>query len=276
MVKLVLQSRCKVFVVIFDSLIVKKCHSLQICHLQDEQVKNRSGRLFRQDLIYSTNFNILDRDSRFYRLNTITSVMTLTPHKTSYSSKLAWNTKSNNLSIPHTNIILELRHLNLEASGSPASTGLLELSALGDNTGLDAIVSVRVGDAGAVTEVGDRLTRGLGTTEKDGVGALGGAEGELIQGDALTAGLDNSGTGSLGESKSSDGELRDLEKTRIISDGTDNDGGLALLSLHVSRQAGDRNRGVVDLGHSQSLDDGQSELGLSTSGKETVIIHTQV
>lgn len=135
-------------------------------------------------------------------------------------------------------------------------------------------MSVRVGDGGAVAEVSDGLTGSLGTTEEDGVGALGGAEGKLIQGDALTAGLDNSGTGSLGESKSSDGELRNLEKTRIVSDGTNNDGGLALLSLHVSRQAGDRNRGVVDLGHSQSLDDGQSELGLSTSGKETVMTHT--
>lgn len=46
--------------------------------------------------------------------------------------------------------------------------------------GLDAIVSVRVGDGGAVAKVSDRLAGSLGTTQKDGVGALRGAQGELI------------------------------------------------------------------------------------------------
>ena len=136
-------------------------------------------------------------------------------------------------------------------------------------------MSVRVGNAGAVAEVSNGLTGVLGATEKDGVGALGGAEGKLIKGDALTAGLHDSGASSLGESEGSNGELGDLQKTRIVSDGTDNDGGLALLSLHVSRQTRDGDRGVVDLGHSQSLDNGQSELGLSTSGEETVITHIE-
>lgn len=166
--------------------------------------------------------------------------------------------------------MLERKCLDLEAGRSPASTSLLELSALGDNTGLDTIVSVRVGDGGAVTEVSDGLTGVLGATKKDSVGALGGAQGKLIKGDAFTAGLDDSGSGSLGESKGSHSHGGNLQKTRIVSDGANNDGSLAFLALHVSGHTRNGNRGAVDLGHSQSLHHGKGELRFGTSGKETV------
>jgi hypothetical protein len=76
--------------------------------------------------------------------------------------------------------IRQSRYLNLEASGSPASTGLLELSALGDDVRLDGIVSVGVGDSCAVAEVSDGLAGVLGAAQQHGVGALGGAQGKLI------------------------------------------------------------------------------------------------
>jgi hypothetical protein len=163
-----------------------------------------------------------------------------------------------------------LSHLDLESIGSPATTSLLELSALGDSSGFDTIVSVRVGWGSAVTEVSDRLTGVLGTTEKDSVGSLWTAKSQLIKSDALTTGLDNSGSGGLSESESSDSKLRNLQKTSIVSDGTNNNSSLAILSLQVSSQTRDGDRRVVDLGHSQSLDNSRGELGLGTSRQETV------
>ena len=92
----------------------------------------------------------------------------------------------------------------------------------------------------------------------------------MIKGQAFTTSLDDSSSGGFGEAKSSDLEAREFQKTSIVSDGADNDGGLVFLALHVARQAGDRDWGVVDLGHAKSLDDGVSELGFSTSADETL------
>lgn len=159
--------------------------------------------------------------------------------------------------------------LHLEAVRSPASSSLLELSALGDSSGLNAVVGVRIVGRGAVAEVTNRVTGVLSTTQQHSVGTLGSAQGQLIQSDALTTSLDDSGSGSLGESQSSNGQLRDLQQALIISDGTNNNSGLAILAIHVSGKSGDGNRRVINSGHSQSLDNGGSELGLSTSGQET-------
>lgn len=160
--------------------------------------------------------------------------------------------------------------LHLEAVRSPAASSLLELSALGDSSGLNAVVSVRIVGRSAVAEVTNGVTGVLSTTQQHGVGTLGGTQSQLIQSDALTTSLDDSSSGSLGESQSSNGQLRDLQQALIISDGTNNNSGLAILAVHVSGKSGDGNRGVINSGHSQSLDNGSSELGLSTSGQETV------
>lgn len=96
-------------------------------------------------------------------------------------------------------IILHIRNLNLETSGSSASTSLLELASLGADVRLDTIVCVGVVDRGLVSEMADRLTGVLGTTEKHGVASLGGAKGKLIEGDALTTGLDNASSNETDE-----------------------------------------------------------------------------
>lgn len=199
----------------------------------------------------------------------------VTPHTAKLKMKRRNPTTKRRTSLASYKALLERASLHLEASGSPAATSSLELSALGDNTGLDAVVSVGVVDAGAVAEVSNGLASALGTTQKHGVGALGGAEGKLIQGDALTAGLDDSSSGGLGEAESSNGQSRNLQQTRIIGDSANDNGGLALLSLHVSGQPRNGNRGVVDLRHSESLHNGRRELGLCTSSKETIETRTQ-
>ena len=84
--------------------------------------------------------------------------------------------------------------LDLESIGSSATTSLLELASLGANVGLHTVMSMRIVDGGAVSEVANGLAGVLGTTEEDSVASLGGAQGELIEGNALTASLGNSGS----------------------------------------------------------------------------------
>jgi hypothetical protein len=74
-------------------------------------------------------------------------------------------------------IILNTHNLNLKTSGSSASTSLLEFATLGANVRLDTIVCVGVVDRCLVSEMADRFTGVLGTTEKHGVASLGGAKG---------------------------------------------------------------------------------------------------
>lgn len=165
-----------------------------------------------------------------------------------------------------------IERLHLETNGLPATTSTLELASLGDDAGLDAVVSVGVVDGGAVSEVLDGLTHALAASQEHGVGTLGGTQGKLIKGEALTAGLDDAGTGGLGEAEGGNLEGRDLQQTRIVSDGANNDCGLVLLTLEVSSQSGDGDRRVVDSGHAKSLGDDLGELGVSSSADEAVEI----
>lgn len=160
------------------------------------------------------------------------------------------------------------RYLHLETNRASATTSTLELSALGDDSGLDARVSVGVVDGGAMTEMLDGLSGALGAAQEDGVGALGGAQGQLVQGEALTTSLDDAGSSSLGEAGSGDLQGGDLQQTRIVGDSAHDNRGLVLLSLHVPRQAGQRKRSSVDSRHSQSLGNGVGELGLASAADE--------
>lgn len=163
-----------------------------------------------------------------------------------------------------------LYRLDFEAVGSSATTSLLELSAFRNNSGLDAIVCVRVVGGCAVTKISDSFTGILSTTEKNSVTSFRAAKSQLIQGDALATSLNNSSSGSLGESQGSNCKLRNLQQTRVISHGTNNHSGFAILSLQVSGQSGQRDGRVVNFGHSQSLDNGRGKFRLSTSGQKAV------
>jgi hypothetical protein len=121
-----------------------------------------------------------------------------------------------------------------------------------------------------VTKVLDRLAHALATAEQDCVGALRGAQSELVKSEALTTSVGDSGTDGLSETQGGDLESRDFQQTRIVGDGADNDSGLVLLALQVTRQTGYGDRGVVDSGHTQSLHNGVGELGLRTSADEAV------
>lgn len=103
------------------------------------------------------------------------------------------------------------RCLHLETLGASATTGTLELATLGLDEGL--LVGV-----GTEAEVLVGLTGSLGATDEDDVGASGGAEGELVEGQALTAGSSDAGTGGSGEAEGADGELGALDHAGVVGD----------------------------------------------------------
>lgn len=114
---------------------------------------------------------------------------------------------------------------------------------------------------GTKAKVLDGLTGVLGAAEEEGVGAGGGTEGQLVEGQALAAGSSDAGAGGGGEAQSGDGQLGDLEQAVVVGDGADNDDGLALVGLARvlvgSRcdDAGDGHGRAVDARHEQTAED---------------------
>lgn len=118
-------------------------------------------------------------------------------------------------------------------------------------------------------EVLNGLTGVLWTTEEDDVGTGWGAEGELVEGEALATGLLDAGTCWCSEAKSADAELWDLEETVVVGDGSNNSADLALVSSAAvlvgghSHDLGERDRWVVDARHAQSAPWSAIDLKLS-------------
>jgi hypothetical protein len=144
--------------------------------------------------------------------------------------------------------------LDLETTGPSAATSALELAALGLDVGL--LVGV-----GTEAEVLDGLTGVLGSTDEEGVGTGGETGGNLVDGESLTTSLLDAGAGRGSEAHGSDGELGELKEAVVVSDGTDNDNGLALVGLGVRLVGGSRDDlgegdgGAVDLGHHKTAED---------------------
>lgn len=163
-------------------------------------------------------------------------------------------------------------NLHLETTRGTTTTSLLELAALGSDVGLLVLV-------GTETEVLDGLAGVLLATDEDGVGTSRGASSELVKGEALTTSSLDTSTGSVGESESSDRELGKLENSVVVSDGTNNNNGLGglggrsgntTLRLGQVDNTRDRNRGLVDLGHVKSAENGLVESAVSSAGEEAV------
>lgn len=161
--------------------------------------------------------------------------------------------------------------LNLEGTRLPAATGTLELAAGRQDTRSLVLV-------GAETEVTDGLTSIAGTTEEEGVAASRSTASKLVDGDGLTTSLHDTGTGTLGETESGNGDLlRGLEETVVVGDGTDNNDGLAsgARTGNGARDASNRDRGAVGLRKEKLPQDDLVELGIRTAGQEAVKLHKQ-
>ena len=107
-------------------------------------------------------------------------------------------------------------------------------------------------------EVLDGLTSVPLATEQDGVGTSGRTERELVQGDGLTASLQDALLGGLGEAEGSNRELGDLKQTDIVGDGSNNNDGLGIALRGAGgllEDAGERDRGAVDLGEEKTVED---------------------
>jgi len=129
-------------------------------------------------------------------------------------------------------------NLDLETTGPSSSTGTLELSALRSDVRLDSVVSFRIVNGGAVSEVPGSLAGTLGASQEDSVGSLRGSQGKLIEGQALTTSLQDASSGVLSESQGAHFERAgDLEKSSIVSDGSYNNSNFILIPLHVSIQS---------------------------------------
>lgn len=134
---------------------------------------------------------------------------------------------------------------------------------------------------GAEAKVLDGLTGVLGATEEDTVRASGGTESELIEGEALAASLLNARAGSRSEAKGADGHLGDLKHAVVVSHGTNDGDGLALVLLGGVGVGGNRNdardghRWAVDLGHKQAAEDDLVKVGVGTAGEEAVELHKE-
>ena len=132
--------------------------------------------------------------------------------------------------------------------------------------GLTCLVRV-----GTEAEVLDGLTGVLGATEEEGVGTGRGAHGQLIDGQGLTTSGDDAGAGSGGVAEGSDRELGELKETVVVSDGADQDDGLALVSLagvlvgSSGNDLGERHGRAVDLAHHQAAEDSGVELAVGTA-----------
>ncbi len=155
------------------------------------------------------------------------------------------------------------KHLSLEAAGGTTTTGLLELATLALDIGLGVL-------AGTHAEMLDGLTGVLLAAEQDGVGTGGGTKSKLVKGDDLTAGLQDAGLGGLGDAQAGDRQLGDLEETVVVSDGSDNDSGLAILAGHVAGNTGDRHGGTVDARHKKTLQDDLVEGRVRAASEESV------
>ena len=110
----------------------------------------------------------------------------------------------------------------------------------------------------------------MGATEQHTVRALGRSQCQLIKGQNLTTGLQDACAGSGRHLKGSDAQLGHFQHTCVVGNSPDDDGGLALLPLHVSNEPGDRDRGTVGLGHKQTLEDHRIKRGVGTTGQEAV------
>lgn len=127
---------------------------------------------------------------------------------------------------------------------------------------------------GAETEVLHCLPSILRSAEKESVCSSRGTQSELVQSQDLTTSLLNPGPSSSRETKCCNRQLRDSQKTVVVSDGADHNDSLALVGVgHIGYNARERNGGAIDPGHEKAAQDDLVEVGFRTTGEESVELH---
>jgi len=160
--------------------------------------------------------------------------------------------------------------LDLESLRTPSSTSLLELPALRSNERLSSLEGS--------TEVLDGLPDVPLSPQQNGVATGRSPQSELVQGQSLTTVGDDPVPGGSGEAQGGDGELADLGETLVVEDLSDNNDGLGtvgVLALGLLDDSRDGDRGSVDPGHKEPLEDGPVEPRVGPSGEESVELDQQ-
>ena len=138
---------------------------------------------------------------------------------------------------------------------------------------LDTRTSVALETTSRSTEVAEGLASSAAATEEDGVGAGGLAHSELVEGEALTTGLQDACASRVGETKSADGHLGDVEHASVVNNGGDDNCGLLGVPANVTVDAREgHDRAVVTALH-ETLADLNVEGRASTTSKELVQTH---
>lgn len=91
---------------------------------------------------------------------------------------------------------------------------------------------------------------------------------KFVKSEAFAAGLGDSGASSFGEAESSDSELGAVEDSLVIGHGGDGNSDSLVLGSEMLLDLGDGQWGAVGPGSDESPEDGGSELGASSAGKE--------
>lgn len=168
-------------------------------------------------------------------------------------------------------VVVSTSRLDLEAPALPATTGTLEFPALAADKGLGVLVR-------AHAKVPHRLAGVLGATQKNGVGALGRAQSQLVERKALAARGEDALPGGSGEAEGSNRQLGQLLHAVVVGDRADNDNRLRCLStssdaaavLREVNQTGHGNRRAVDLAHKETAQDDLVEARVGPASQESV------
>jgi len=135
---------------------------------------------------------------------------------------------------------------------------------------LDTRTSVALETTSRSTEVAESLTGSAAATKKDSVGASRLAHGELVEGEALTTGLQDACASRVGETKSADGHLGDIEHASIVNNSGDNNSGLLGVPANVAVDARERHDRAVGAALHETLANLNVEGRASATSKELV------
>lgn len=122
----------------------------------------------------------------------------------------------------------------------------------------------------AKAEVLDRLPSVLRSPNEKSVTSSRRPQRKLVESQSLASDCLDPGASGGCEPQGSDGELGNRKKTVVVSDGTDNDNGFVVVVGRVwvgtvLDDAGDRDRGPVDLRHKETAEDSLVEGTVGTT-----------
>jgi single-stranded DNA-specific DHH superfamily exonuclease len=142
------------------------------------------------------------------------------------------------------------------SEGNSSSSGLLEFVSFRSDVWLGGTVL-----GSRSSEVLDGFSGVLSSSDQHGVVSKWGSQSKLIESDNFSTMLDNTSSGSLRDTQSSNGDLRKLLNSGIIQDRCNGNNDLSRVGLGSSSKLGNRDWRSVDVRLTESLQHNSVELG---------------